>query len=425
MWWPFKKRFKKWNKARKKRLREQRRAEARVLNWQAYPARPRPRRSANGARGVHLVGDLGSGIGLGEAFRGMASALSMTGLPIAYTEVVVTPQQREPHHFIPTCRPDQCGCALIHLNGDASFYNALNQTQGAILNHRYVIGYWYWELPEFHRSWLDSIRCLDEIWVSSRYVQDHLAAVSPVPVVRIPPPVEPITTGSARRREFQLPEDRFVFAFVFDPTSSVARKNPFAVIEAFRRAFQGVAQPPLLVLKTHYLSRVHHKDRLRTDLLEALSSVGGMLIDEDWTKPRVLEFLSVVDCFVSLHRAEGLGLGIAESMALGKAVIATGYSGNCEFMTPDNSFAVAYRLREITGEDHQYQPGFEEVYALGQIWAEPDIDHAARLMRMLWENPKLARDTGIRAAVWIREHFHTTRTAEWMRRRLDHLDRFE
>jgi hypothetical protein len=104
--------------------------------------------------------------------------------------------------------------------------------------------------------------------------------------------------------------------------------------------------------------------------------------------------MNAADCYVSLHRAEGFGYTLAEAMWLGKPVIATGYSGNVDFMTPENSFLVDHRLVPIGPGNDPYPPD--------GVWAQPDVDHAARLMRQVFDDPEAARQRGRRAAEDVR-----------------------
>ena len=90
------------------------------------------------------------------------------------------------------------------------------------------------------------------------------------------------------------------------------------------------------------------------------------------------------DCFVSLHRSEGFGRGLAEAMSLGKLVLGTGWSGNLDFMTADNSLLVNYVLRSLEKDEYPY--------ADGQFWAEPDVDHAATLLEEVLKSGNLGHD---------------------------------
>ena len=99
--------------------------------------------------------------------------------------------------------------------------------------------------------------------------------------------------------------------------------------------------------------------------------------------------MAACDCYVSLHRAEGFGLTMAEAMAIGKPVIATGYSGNVDFMSGENSYLVDYALGRVGPDCEIYPPEGE--------WAEPSIEHAAELMRRVRDEPAEAAAKGGRA----------------------------
>ena len=103
------------------------------------------------------------------------------------------------------------------------------------------------------------------------------------------------------------------------------------------------------------------------------------------------------DCFVSLHRSEGFGRGMAEAMYLGKPVIGTGYSGNLDFMNEENACLVRYKLKDV--EEGQYP------YGEGQVWAEPDMDHAMYLMQKLLADRDYGRKLGSVASRHMRQFF--------------------
>jgi hypothetical protein len=144
--------------------------------------------------------------------------------------------------------------------------------------------------------------------------------------------------------------------------------------------------------------------RLREALSTALAEVGGLLIDRSLPRQAMYDLLAQADCYVSLHRAEGFGLGMAEAMALGKPVIATDYSANTDFMTAANSYPVRYSLRALAADDLRYEPEAAKAYQPGQTFAEPDIDHAAALMRQVYDDQSAARARGAQAAADIAAH---------------------
>jgi glycosyltransferase involved in cell wall biosynthesis len=116
--------------------------------------------------------------------------------------------------------------------------------------------------------------------------------------------------------------------------------------------------------------------------------------------------MATCDCYVSLHRSEGLGFTIAEAMSYGKPVIATGYSGNLTFMHEENSYLVPYVLTNVPPEC--------DPYPAGALWAEPDLDRAAGFMRHVYENQDEARRRGQLARHDIVTHHSPDRTGEFI-----------
>ena len=339
--------------------------------------------------GINYVADMQADIGIGESARSIYSALQAASVATAYCEVEIPLIQRSAP-VTGVAGHAQYKLTLAHLN-PPELHLGLERYPNAF-HGCYVIGYWLWEVPRFPNHWRPRIQALDEIWTASTYSQEILARAADIPVTYMPIPVE-VSPESLLRADFDLPDNRFIFLFAFNPGSSVARKNPYGVIEAYKRAFADAAEPPLLVIKAHHLKQ---HPQIAPGLRAAVEEVGGILFEDHLTRPQMHALIALADCVISLHRAEGFGLLMAEAMALGTPVIATGYSSNMDFMTEVNSFPVRYRLREITADDHADQPLFRQMYAAGQSWAEPDIGHAAELMRYVVDHPE---DTRARAAL--------------------------
>jgi len=181
--------------------------------------------------------------------------------------------------------------------------------------------------------------------------------------------------------------DGYRFLFAFDYLSVFERKNPIAVVEAFRRAFVPGSGAALIVktLNHDYAPDAHQ--RLRA---AAAGHPNVHLIERRLSRAERDGLMNAANCYVSLHRAEGFGYTLAEAMWLGKPVVATGYSGNLDFMTAENSYPVDYRLVPIG-------PGCDPYPADG-VWADPDIAHAARLMREVFDHPEERARRGARAA---------------------------
>jgi glycosyltransferase involved in cell wall biosynthesis len=203
-------------------------------------------------------------------------------------------------------------------------------------------------------------------------VMEALSRKSPVPVVLMPHAIAFDEPGNVERSRFGLPEKSFVFLTMYDMHSYQARKNPEGVIEAFRTAFP-VPRDVCLVIK------VMNGESCPAEAATLRERVAGLpacvLIDETLSREDIYALEATSDCFVSLHRSEGFGLGLAECMYLGKPVIGTHWSGNADCMTVENSCPVGFRLIPLE-QDHG-------PYARGQRWADPDLDEAAVYMRRL------------------------------------------
>jgi len=367
--------------------------------------------------GVNVVGYLRGGLGLGQAARLYIQALDAAGVPVRTTTVGVN-------------LPDVVGLdgrraqvktldfADLHVEGELPFnlvcinapeLPALYQTLGAeFFEDRYTIGVWAWEVDVVPPSWDRAFDLVDEIWVYSRYVQEIISNVSPVPVVRIPLPIVAPPAGG-EVDSLHLPEG-FAFLFLFDFYSTLQRKNPLGLVEAFTRAFEP-GEGPELVLKSHNgdfkperLARLREAAGDRTDI---------HIVDQFLSSSEMAALMRRADCYVSLHRAEGFGLTLGETMALGKPVIATGFSANLDFMTAENSYLVRHRETLVGPEG--------ENYPAHGTWAEPDLDHAAQLMREVWCDQAEARARGARAQREIAEHFSLEAVGQVARERLKRL----
>jgi len=334
--------------------------------------------------GVNVTGYFESEKGVGEAARATLRALEAAGIPHVMNSVRDTASANVAEGSVRVDDDNPFAINLLHVNADQT-PGVASKLGAAYLRGHYNIGFWFWELADFPSEWLGSFKYLQEVWVASEFVYGAVTRVSPVKVSRIPLAVDNKAPAPSRRGDLGIPEDVFLFLFMFDYHSFVERKNPVGLLRAFRDAF-GDREDVLLVLKSSHGEESPEADELRNSVGKARNV---RLIDAVLPGEKVRQLLALSDCYVALHRSEGFGLPIAEAMALGKPVIATGYSGNMDFMTPMNSMPVKYRLVEI-GKDHG-------PYRKGYTWAEPDLEDAASLMRRLREDPGLATSLGSKA----------------------------
>lgn len=230
----------------------------------------------------------------------------------------------------------------------------------------------------------------------------------------MPHPIEVEVRKPLPKSAFGLDETVFWFLVSFDFNGWVERKNPYAAIRAFRTAFLDKNERVGLCIKTISGDRQPHK------LAALREAIGGderiVLRAEAMPRDDVLALLNAADCYVSLHRSEGLGLELAESMYLGKPVMATAYSGNVDFMTADNSCLVDYSLVPV-------RPG-EYIYSDDNAfrWAEADVEHAAWYMRRVAADPQYRQSLACRARADIRARFDARVIGQMMRARLGEID---
>ena len=288
------------------------------------------------------------------------------------------------------------GVNLFGVNGDEAA-RVIGKVGEAAFEQGYNIAYPAWELARYPKAWARVLDRFDEIWAPSAFVQAALQDAVSRPVHRMPLPVELKLSGFLGRRHFGIPEDAFVAVFFFDFASFAERKNPQAVLDAFERL---AARRPDADLHCVIKSRGGRDMDEAQDRLEArLSKLGrrGQALYGDLSDNEIKNLVRVCDVFVSLHRSEGFGRGMAEAMALGRPAIATGYSGNLDFMPPGTGLLVDHELVPVT-------PGAYP-HGEGQVWAEPSPEHASRLIEQLLDDPAEARAMGARGKAFMREHY--------------------
>jgi glycosyltransferase involved in cell wall biosynthesis len=348
-------------------------------------------RSTHRAEGVNVVGYLSGELGIGESARLMLSAIEAAHVPHATVPVTKHLRSRQTAAYRAAASDTLFDVSLLCVNAKET--PSIVASVAPVVKGTYRIGMWYWETEVFPPNQHKGFKHVDEVWVATDFVRAAIEPHSPVPVHTVTPPL-PQPNGdvdpAAARSRLGLP-DRPILLFSFDYASIAERKNPWGLVDAFEAAFDS-GEGPLLVIKSISGDRnPAQAERLR---LRVSGSSDIVLIEDYLDADDRDALMASCDCYVSLHRAEGLGLTMAEAMALGKPVIATAYGGNMQFMTDENSFLVPSTPIAV--------PAGSGPYTAGTVWADPDLEVAAQAMRTVFDDLAAASARGRRAAADLR-----------------------
>jgi len=349
---------------------------------------PRPQRIPPPARlGLAVGGELSRASGLGEGARLLLRGVEALGLR-TWSLDIAAPEGRVTDVAIPASEKPPAGVPLVLQINPPLLPLATLRLGRAMLRRRRIVGFWSWELPAVPPDWRVGLKFVHEVWVPSTFIADALQELMPVRARVVPHPLAIAPpTAEPDRAAFGLPPDVVTVLVSFNLASSFERKNPLAAIAAFRAAFSD-RNDRLLVIKVGY---PQHFPADLARLRDAIAGSRNIRIDTGIFLPRQNHCLTAsADIVLSLHRSEGFGLVPAEAMLLGKPVIATGWSGNMDFMDAACAVPIGYRLVAV------HDP--RGVYDIpGAVWAEADLDEAVVQLRRLADDPTLRAEIGMRA----------------------------
>jgi glycosyltransferase involved in cell wall biosynthesis len=357
--------------------------------------------------GVNVAGFFTAELGVGEAARLLIAGLDAASIPALPIQGRLVPPSRQGEEFA-YARIDEAAYSIniVCINGDGIPVFA-REAGRSFFEGRHTIALWWWEVGDPPAEWNEAYEFVDEVWVASQHIYDAIAPTSPVPVVRMTLPVLVPRVAPRTRTELGLPEDGFLFLYMHDYHSVAARKNPTGLIESFRRAFPPGSGAKLVLKSINAATRPDEHDRIK---LAAGGHPDITLIDGYASGAEKNAMIAHCDCYVSLHRSEGFGLTVAEAMLLSKPVIATRYGGTQEFLTEENAYLIDWEP-VVVGEG-----AFP--YPANGVWAEPDLDQAAELMRHVLAERDEAHGRGQIARHDMLERHSPTAAGEAMRRRL-------
>lgn len=361
--------------------------------------------------GVDVVGYLRSEHGVGEAGRLVSLGLESAGVSVGTVSSSRT-QSRQLAEYDVSGDLEHRIC-LLAVNADQVGIVAQDLGPGA-LEGRYVIGQWFWELERFPSHLSSAFDVVDEVWVATEFIASAIRQAAPsdvtvevVPLPLVAPPTDPRLT----RPDFGL-DDRFMFYFSFDMLSVMGRKNPLGLIEAYVSAFSEDEGTQLVIKCMNGDRDLQQLEQLRW---VARDRPDIKIMDEYLSRAAAGSLCALSDCYVSLHRSEGLGLTISEAMALGVPTISTGYSGNTDFVTPESGVLIPASMQPVGTGHSPYDPTAE--------WASPDLGLAAAAMRDMATHPEEARRIGERGRDHIQKHFSVAVTGARMRDRINTIER--
>jgi glycosyltransferase involved in cell wall biosynthesis len=375
--------------------------------------------------GVTLYGYLKNVFGVAEIARNMAEILTTSNIPFSLYPLVSDHHKKiqnsesmdywEKNYFF-TQKSYQINIFMV--NADL-IPKTIQSFSSDFFNKKYKIGCWFWEVEDFF-PFHEAIEYVDEIWGFSDFCCSIFQKYTSKTVHKITFPFytswNTITDTSLVRKALDIDPHTIVFFFNFDFHSCFERKNPIGIIKAFLMAFPiGTENVALIIKSIHAEKYIEEAKRLQS-AVQHDSRI--MWINQSMSKDELISLLNASDCYISLHRSEGLGIGMIEAMYLGKCVIATRYGGNLDFMNDSNSILINYSYIEIENDFGPYKKGY--------WWADPSLDQASMAMESMYNNHiEYRRRYGGNASKDIKERYRPENTTNDILHRIHDITKKE
>jgi hypothetical protein len=325
--------------------------------------------------GVNLCGYINSDIGLGEFARKVEYLLTSENIPHNINDVNLTSHKKSSYYVCDS--NNNYDINIISINPDN-----LSSLNPGYMNGKYNIGIWFWELDNLPDYWIKNADNFNEIWVFSKFIYNILIKNLPgkvIKIINIPPTIPDILDKDECKIKNNIETDEFLCLFIFDFCSDIHRKNPIAVIETFKRCFNS-NEKARLIIKSQNGSI---KDiNIINDVIGDDSRITHII--ECYTRDQINILMNACDVYISLHRSEGLGLTLMESILLEKPTLCTNYSGNLDFCKPGWSELVNFEMIDVDNSSHYSN----ELYKTSEKskWADPIIDDAVNKLKLIYNN---------------------------------------
>jgi glycosyltransferase involved in cell wall biosynthesis len=346
--------------------------------------------------GINFYGHVSGNFGLAVAARSTLRALREKGVEVCVVDIDAgTGRSGHDTTYAALACGDPAGrlpVSLFHTNPTDVLSYSVEIPSRTWEPDRLRVLVPFWELPKIPEGlWTEFISAMDLVMAPTLFVAENIRKSCPDAQVIHYPQAVFLPDGVRRdRARFGLPEDAFVCVTVMDASSGFERKNPIASVEAFTRAFEGLSASDVRLVVKMNDRRGAKGFSAQIDAFRAQAEADPriVVIEESMTYVDVLSLNASADVLLSLHRAEGLGLNLMEAMSLGTVVVGTGWSGNMDFMTPENSAIVPFEEVAVSSLHPSYAPS---VIGEGQYWVDPDVAVAAQRLRALFDDrPRLA-----------------------------------
>ncbi len=363
--------------------------------------------------GVNIIGYPFGMLGLGEDARQMGLCLKSAGIESALIEAPIRgPKRRvEVDASFRVIDKPQYRMSVFCLPPTDMIRLGLEGGREFVASSEYRIGAWPWELPEWPERYCKIINVVDEVWAQSEYVANCFRRLGHPNVVKMPMGVTLPNSPDRQRERWGLNSEDFVFYVTFDGNSFITRKNPVAAVNAFLKAFPaeicGDLNVRLLIKAINVKDDVYWNEILTL----AVRDSRIVVFTESLNREDMVNLMASADCYISLHRSEGFGRGIAEAMLLGQPVVVSAFSGNTDFCNDDTAFCVAGRVVPV--------PSGHYLFDDGQYWYDPDLDDAAEKMRLLYNDPELRRLKADRGKEFIERAYSKEAVASAYKERVE------